>query len=183
VPADQVMDFSIIKKLQAEEKYASQKDEYQIKFTPETSGVAGPRGEQIVTYTVRIHFFPNSWDLNKKITKLVDGRHVEELYDPTVDAVLEDIAKHVGQFGAARIQLEGHTDSSMRGTVPEDLVKELSLNRANAVKEALVRKYSFDPNQFIVRGFGWERPADPDDPRNHPKNRRVEVHVLAPEAQ
>ena len=97
--------------------------------------------------------------------------------------MLEEIAKLAGQFGAARIVIEGHTDSSMRGRVPENLVKELSMNRANAVKEALVEKYkSLDPNQFDVEGMGWDRPADPNDPLNQAKNRRVEIKVYPAEA-
>ena len=36
------------------------------------------------------------------------------------------IAKLAGQFGTARVMIEGHTDSSMKGRAPESLVKELS---------------------------------------------------------
>jgi NitT/TauT family transport system substrate-binding protein len=180
VPFDQVMDFSIIEKLGREPKYASQKDEYRIQFTPSSPGTIRAENE-ILTNTVFIHFFPNSWDLHKKVTKKKEGKDVEELYDPNVDFVLEDIAKLAGQFGAARIIIEGHTDSSMRGQVPAALVKELSLNRANAVKEALVQKYKLDANQFAVEGMGWDRPADPNDAENHAKNRRVEVKVYPAE--
>ena len=57
--------------------------------------------------------------------------------------------------------IEGHTDASMRGQVPKSLVQELSLNRANSVKEALVRKFpTLQPNQFSTAGIGWDRPAD-----------------------
>ncbi len=53
----------------------------------------------------------------------------------------------------------------MKGQVPEDSVKELSSNRANAVKEAIIKKFpSLQPNQFSVSGLGWQRPADPADP-------------------
>ena len=38
------------------------------------------------------------------------------------------------QFGAARIVIEGHTDSSMKGRIPGEVVKELSSRRANAVR-------------------------------------------------
>ncbi len=41
----------------------------------------------------------------------MDGKDVEELYDPNVDFVLEEIGKLAGQFGAARIVIEGHTDA------------------------------------------------------------------------
>jgi outer membrane protein OmpA-like peptidoglycan-associated protein len=71
----------------------------------------------------------------------------------------------------------------MRGQVPTSLVQELSLNRANAVKEGLVRKFpTLQPNQFATAGLGWDRPADPSDPENHAKNRRVEIKVYPAEA-
>ena len=108
--------------------------------------------DEILTKTVVIHFFPNSWDLNKKITRTVDGKDVEELYDPNVGFVVEEIGKLAGQYGAARIVIEGHTDSSMKGNAPKSAVQELSLNRANSVKEAMVRKFpSLQPNQFVDR--------------------------------
>jgi NitT/TauT family transport system substrate-binding protein len=182
VPFDQVMDFSIIDRLGKEPKYASQKDEYKVQFTPASAGEIKAEDE-ILTNTVFIHFYPNSWDLHKKVTKKVEGKDVEQLYDPNVDFVLEDIAKLAGQFGAARIIIQGHTDASMRGQVTPSLVKELSLNRANAVKEALANKYKLDPNQFAVEGVGWDKPADPNDPDNHAKNRRVEVKVFPAEKQ
>ena len=76
-----------------------------------------------------------------------------------------------------------HSDASMKGQVPKSLVQELSFNRANAVKEAIVRKFaSLQPNQFSTAGVGWDRPADPSDPENHAKNRRVEVKVYPAEA-
>jgi outer membrane protein OmpA-like peptidoglycan-associated protein len=71
----------------------------------------------------------------------------------------------------------------MQGRAPEDMVRELSDNRANAVKEALVQKYStLQPNQFNVVGKGWDVPADPNDRLNHAKNRRVEIKIYPAEA-
>jgi NitT/TauT family transport system substrate-binding protein len=181
-PFDQVMDFSVIQKLGSEPKYASQKNEYDVQFAPTTAGAVGEKDE-ILTKTVVIHFFPNSWDLNKKITRTADGKDVEELYDPNVGFVVEEIGKLAGQYGAARIVIEGHTDSSMRGNAPKSVVQELSLNRANSVKEAMVRKFpSLQPNQFSTAGIGWDRPADPADPENHAKNRRVEIKVYPAES-
>jgi OOP family OmpA-OmpF porin len=120
--------------------------------------------------------------LHKKVVREEDGKEAEVLYDPNVDLVLEEIAKLAATFGAARIIIEGHTDSSMKGTVPASLVKDLSLNRANAVKEALVEAFELDPNQFNVEGLGWDRPANEDDPLNQAKNRRVEIKVYPAEA-
>ena len=181
VPFDQVMDDSIIRKLGNDNKYASQKDEYRVKFTPQAAAKIKAESDEVVTKTVVIHFFPNSWDLDKKITREIDGKQVEEAYDPNVKNVLDDIAGLAAQFGAARIVIEGHTDASMRGQIDAVLVKELSSNRANAVKEALVQKYNLDENQFSVEGVGWDRPADPHDPDNHAKNRRVEIRVYSAE--
>jgi NitT/TauT family transport system substrate-binding protein len=179
IPFDQVMDFSIIQKLGKEEKFASQKVEYETKVAPKELQAVKAEGEEILTNTVVVHFYPNSWDPMKTITKTTDGKAVEERYDPNVENVLEEIAQLAGQFGNARIIIEGHTDSSMKGQVPVELVKELSLNRANAIKEALVRKYTdLDANRFNVDGKGWDVPVDP---LNQTKNRRVEIKVLTAE--
>jgi NitT/TauT family transport system substrate-binding protein len=182
-PFDQVMDFSVLQKLASEAKYASQKNEYDIQFAPATAGSIQGEKDEILTKTVVIHFFPNSWDLNKKVTKTIDGKDVEELYDPNVAFIVEEVGKLAGQYGAARIIIEGHTDGSMRGTVPKSLVQELSLNRANSVKEAILRKFpSLQPKQFASSGVGWDRPADATDSENHAKNRRVEIKVYPAEA-
>src|SRR5437867_4764963 len=182
-PFDQVMDFSIIQKLGSEAKYSSQKNEYDIRFAPASAGSVQGEKDEILTKTVVIHFFPNSWDLTKKITRTGEGKEVEELYDPNVSFVVEEVGKLAGQFGAARVVIEGHTDGSMRGNVPKSLVQELSLNRANSVKESIVRKFSsLQPNQFSTAGIGWDRPADASDPDNGAKNRRVEIKVYPAEA-
>jgi NitT/TauT family transport system substrate-binding protein len=183
-PFDQVMDFSVIQKLASEPKYASQKNEYEVQFAPATAGAVQGEKEEILTKTVVIHFFPNSWDLNKKVTRTGDsGKDTEELYDPNVQFVVEEVGKLAGQYGAARIVIEGHTDGSMRGQVPKSLVQELSLNRANSVKEAIVRRFpTLQPNQFSTAGIGWDRPADSSDAENNAKNRRVEIKVYPAEA-
>jgi len=183
VDFDQIMDFSVIKKLGAEEKYSKQKNEYEVSFAPMAASSI-PVESAILTKTVVIQFFPNSSDLGKKVEKPgPNGETVMAPYDPNVDFVIEEIAKVSQQYGAARILIEGHTDGSMRGQADADLVKKLSLARANSVKEAIIKKFNLQPNQFSVNGLGWDRPADPTDPNNHAKNRRVEVKVVPAEAQ
>lgn len=181
---DQIADFSVLQKLAKEPKYANQTSNYGINFAPLSASAIQSESPEILTKTVVIHFFPNSWDLFKKVVKDKGGKSVEELYDPNVNFVLEEIAKLAGSYGAARIVIEGHTDGSMRGAVPDTAVKELSSNRANAVKTELIRKFpSLDPNQFSAQGMGWARPADQNDADNHAKNRRVEIKVYPLEAQ
>jgi outer membrane protein OmpA-like peptidoglycan-associated protein len=177
------MDFTLIEKLGKEPKYAKQTNEYNVQFVPTTATSVQAESDEILTKTIVIHFYPNSFDLAKVVVKNVNGKTVEELYDPNVNFVVEEVGKLAGQYGAARIVIEGHTDGSMKGQVPDTSVKELAMNRANSVKTALVKKFPTLPaNQFSANGIGWDRPADPNDPMNHAKNRRVEIKVYPLEA-
>jgi NitT/TauT family transport system substrate-binding protein len=183
VPFDQVMDFSVIQKLGAEPKYGDTKDEYVRTLAPKSLSAIRAENEEILTNTVVIHFFPNSADLRKKIIRKVDGKEKEEAYDPMVDLVLDEVATLAQQFGNARIVIEGHTDGSMKGKVPAAMVRELSLERAGAVKGEIVAQYKFDDNRFAVDGMGWDRPADPERPDEHSLNRRVEIKVYSAEQE
>ncbi len=183
VAFDQVVDFSVIKKLDKVAKYRDQKDEYQVQFAPAAASTVAAESSEILTKTVVIHFFPNSFDLFKKVERTEGTKKIMVAYDPNVDYVVEEIGKLAGQYGAARIIIAGHTDSSMKGRVPEALVKELSLNRANSVKQGVLRKFkTLKATQFSTAGKGWGTPADKTDPMNHSKNRRVEIKVYPLEA-
>ena len=73
--------------------------------------------------------------------------------------------------GNARITATGHTDTSG----PESYNMALSLRRANAVKDALVRN-GVPATAIAVVGRGEQRPAGPDaDGVREPQNRRVEI--------
>jgi flagellar motor protein MotB len=99
-----------------------------------------------------------------------------------VPATLEEIGKLAGTFGNAYIVVEGNTDASRKGVVPGDLVRQLSYDRADSVRKAIIEKYKFDPNKFKVLGNGWDNPlpnaTDPSNPEHNKKNRRVEVKVF-----
>jgi len=182
-PFDQVMDFTHIKKLEGEEKYQQQKAQ-KPRFDFQHVSEQEVESKAFLTTTHYIHFFPNSGDLYKKIVRHdTEGKDVEELYDPKIDFVIDKIGDQIGQFELSRIVIEGHADSSMRGQVDEQLVLQLSRQRAEAVKESLVKKFDLDPNRFTVLGIGWKRPADPTQPNNQALNRRVEVRILPAEGQ
>ena len=180
---DEVMDFSAIKQLDAEGAFADQKDEYRSQFAPTTYTRVSAEAP-IITQTIRINFYPNSANLYEPRHDEAGKAIANTLYDPSVGATLEKVARLAGQYERAVIAVVGHTDSSMkgRGTRYQD-VKQLSVDRANAVKNALVEKYKFDPNKFTVEGKAWDEPADPDDPNNQALNRRVEISVYPPEAK
>jgi NitT/TauT family transport system substrate-binding protein len=183
VEFDQVMDFSVIQKLASEPRYANQQSNYGAQFTAATASSVQAEAPELLSKRVVINFFPNSWDVRHKVTRMVDEKPKEELYDPNIDFIVEEIASLAAQYGNARIVIEGHTDASMQGQVPKSFVQELSLNRANAVKAEVVRRFpDLNPNQFSTVGMAWDRPADPADPQNHARNRRVEVKVYPAEA-
>jgi NitT/TauT family transport system substrate-binding protein len=180
---DEVMDFSSVKRLDEAGTFAHQKDEYRAQFAPTTYRKVSAESP-ILTQTIRINFYPNSANIFEPQHD-EGGKPVKNtLYDPSVSATLEKVARLAGQYERAVIAVVGHTDSSMKGkgTRYED-VKTLSVDRADAVKRALVQKYKFDPNKFTVEGMAWDVPADPDDPMNQALNRRVEISVYPPEAQ
>ena len=179
-PFDQVMDFSFIQNLQKKGSFAQQKDESVATFTP-SSFRKVPAEAPILTQTIRINFYPNSANpyepARDDLGTPIQGR----LYDPNVDATLEQVARLAGQFARAVILIEGHTDSSMKGKVPLQAVRDLSVARAESIKRALIDKFKFDPNKFSIEGKGWEVPADSNDPGNQALNRRVEISVFPPE--
>jgi NitT/TauT family transport system substrate-binding protein len=180
VPFDQVMDFSVLQGIDKLGMFKEQKDENVASFTPASVRKLGT-AEQILTQTIRINFYPNS-------ANPYEPGHDQDgivipgtLYDPNADATLERVARLVGQFDKAVVLIEGHTDSSMKGRVSISAVQQLSLQRAEAIKQALVQKYHFDADKFSVAGKGWDVPADANDTANQPLNRRVEISVYPPE--
>ncbi len=180
---DEVMDFSVIKELDRGGAFAHQKDEYRTSFAP-TSYSKVQAEAPILTQTIRVNFYPNSANIYEPQHDETGRPMANTLYDPTVEATLEKVARLSGQYERAVIAVVGHTDGSMRGRgVRFEDVQKLSLDRADGVKQALVKKYGFDPNKFVVEGQGWNVPADPEQGENHALNRRVEISVYPPESQ
>lgn len=182
VPFDGVMDFTVVKSLQAKGTFANQKDESVATFTPGAYAKKG-KAEAVITQTIRINFYPNSSNPYEPARDEYGATISGKLYDPNVSATMDRVARLSGQFARAVVLIQGHTDSSMKGRVPVQAVHDLSLARAEAIKQALIEKYKFDPKKFIVEGKGWDEPADANDPENQPLNRRVEISVFPPEQQ
>lgn len=177
---DEVMDFSVIKTLSDQNAFADMQQEYRTSFAPASySKVAAEK--PLLTQTIRINFFPNSSNIFEPQHNDIGQVVANTLYDPNVAATLEKVARLSGQYERAVIAIVGHTDSSMKGKVPRSEVDKLSKDRAEAVKGALVKKYNFEPNKFVVEGKAWDEPADTSDPMNQTLNRRVEISVYPPE--
>jgi NitT/TauT family transport system substrate-binding protein len=152
------------------EEYKDVRDMSQPSFKPGAIfKTAEADANDILTKSVIISFEPNKAVLNPD-------------YDPMIPGVMDEIGKLAGAFGNAYIVVEGNTDASRKGVVPPDLVRQLSYDRADAVRKEVLNKYKFDPNKFKVMGNGWDNPVpgmtDPSNPEHNRKNRRVEVKVF-----
>jgi NitT/TauT family transport system substrate-binding protein len=88
-----------------------------------------------------------------------NARVLDETYDTNIPANVKSVGEMIGGFGAAYIVIEGNADSSLKGTVPADIVRQFTLDRAQAVKNAILNKFNINPDQLVVKGNGWENPA------------------------
>jgi outer membrane protein OmpA-like peptidoglycan-associated protein len=169
VPAAKVKASAVLAALADE--YKDVRDLSQPTFKPDalTKMSAEAGAGQVLTKAVMIAFEPNKSVLNQE-------------YDATIAATLEEIGQLAGKFGNAYIIIEGNTDASRKGIVPADLVRQLSYDRADSVRRSIMEKYKFDPNKFKVVGNGWDNPlpncTDPSNAEHNKKNRRVEVKVF-----
>ena len=168
VPAAKVKAAALLAKMS--EEYKDVRDLSQPTFKPGALfRTAEAETGEILTKSVIISFEPNKAVLNPE-------------YDQKIPTMLEEIGKMAGSFGNAYIVIEGNTDASRKGVVPSDLVRQLSYERADAVRKSILSQYKFDPNKFKVIGNGWENPVpgmtDASNPEHNKKNRRVEVKVF-----
>ena len=86
---------------------------------------------------------------------------------------LDRIAEFLQKYSKLSARVEGHTDNTGR----EETNMELSLQRANAVMEALVER-GVAAERLTAEGIGMNRPiATNDTPAGRRKNRRVEIYV------
>ena len=162
---DEVMDFSVLKQLDREGGFAHQKDEYKTQFAPMSYSKVQAEAP-ILTQTIRINFYPNSSNIFEPHHDDTGRPIAGTLYDPTAEATLEKVGRLAGQYERAIIAVVGHTDASMRGRgVRFEDVRTLSLDRAMAVKNALVEKYRLRPEQVRRRRAGLERAGGSGRPR------------------
>lgn len=90
---------------------------------------------------------------------------------PDAKALLDDIATALKNFPEWRLRITGLTDS----TGDAEHNKALSMDRANAIKQALVDR-RIDAARLETSGFGEDPPvASNDTPEGQALNRRVEL--------
>ncbi|MCZ7626134.1 MAG: chemotaxis protein MotB [Candidatus Methylomirabilota bacterium] len=78
------------------------------------------------------------------------------------------------------IEVEGHTDPLPIRSSSFPSNWELSVARATAVIRYLVAAHHFSPTRLAAKGMAENQPLVPNDPAHgNPRNRRVELHLLA----
>jgi outer membrane protein OmpA-like peptidoglycan-associated protein len=88
---------------------------------------------------------------------------------------LDEIAVIIKKDSKLKVEVQGHTDSV--GT--EKYNMGLSLRRANAVRDYLIKKGGIAADRLAVVGFGESRPVAPNTTKEgRAQNRRVELQPL-----
>ena len=94
---------------------------------------------------------------------------------PESDKTLEEVANVLKIDRSLKLEVSGHTDNSG----DKDHNQKLSEGRAQAVVDALVKKYAIDPSRLQAKGYGDSKPVAPNDSdANKAKNRRVELRKM-----
>jgi len=166
VDGDRFVDMTQLQALQKDGKFADQV----VAIAPiRTSTTQALEGDPLLKKDIRFFFEPNS-------ARLDDQAKENQDYLDTIKGFLQ-------VSPGSEILLRGHVDNArieeFRKQGGEELVKsmalkamELSKQRADAVRAALLKKYpNLDPKRIEIVGRGWEEPAGPDGD----KNRRVEA--------
>jgi outer membrane protein OmpA-like peptidoglycan-associated protein len=99
---------------------------------------------------------------------------------PDARVKLREVSEVLEYYGPDPIKISGHADD--KGDANQN--RELSVRRAEAVKQYLVENYGIDANRIETVGYANEFPiAGPDDsqdPENRSAdiNRRVEIKII-----
>ena len=107
--------------------------------------------------------------------------HLEFSFDkstirPNYSTHLDGFAKFLKTYTDTTVLLEGHTDN----LGPYQYNLDLSLMRAESVKNYLVTNYNIDPNRLGTNGYGPDQPVSTNDTRiGRQRNRRVSAVVSA----
>lgn len=93
---------------------------------------------------------------------------------PEVKSTLDEVVKIIKQYPTERFHIAGHTDNSFT----EEYNLNLSLDRANAVKNYLVSK-GIETSRLTTQGYGEDKPIfDNKTEEGRSKNRRVEIILV-----
>ncbi|MBL8019580.1 MAG: OmpA family protein [Leptospirales bacterium] len=88
--------------------------------------------------------------------------------------IVDKVSKSISEFPDAKVKVGGHTDS----TGSRALNQQLSQDRAQAVRDRIIKQGPVAPNRFIeVRGYADTQRVI-NTLGNEPRNRRVEIRLV-----
>ncbi len=94
---------------------------------------------------------------------------------PTAAETIQKLARVIGTYPNCLVKMEGHTDN----VGSDDANLKLSGNRANSVKDALIKANVPAGIRFETIGYGETQPmADNNTEKGRAKNRRVEILIV-----
>jgi len=89
---------------------------------------------------------------------------------------LNELARIMKENPELRVEIQGHTDTS--GSKVRN--RELSNERANAVKSILLKRFGISANRLTARGYGSTMPIESNETESgRSKNRRVTARILS----
>jgi NitT/TauT family transport system substrate-binding protein len=98
-----------------------------------------------------------------------------EVSDDAKYTINRDFVPTAKSFAGYKIRIEGNTDNT--GSAQGN--RALSLRRAQAVADHLVRTFNFDPNRFVVVGNGQDSPvASNNTEEGKAQNRRTDFELI-----
>ncbi len=115
-------------------------------------------------------------DLSSKVNMKIEFNHNSSAIRSDAFYVLNELGKAVTstELQTKNLTIIGHTDSDGSGNYNLNL----SLNRANSVKNFLVKSYNIHPDRIAVFGYGETIPlVDNTTSDNKQVNRRVEIRA------
>lgn len=114
--------------------------------------------------------------LNDKLKgRIIEFESGSATLKPTAIPILDEMAAAIKAIGGRPVQVIGHTDNSGNRIANVNL----SLMRAEAVKNYLVQQRGISADTLIVRGSGPDQPvADNTTPEGRSRNRRIEFKEL-----
>jgi outer membrane protein OmpA-like peptidoglycan-associated protein len=120
---------------------------------------------------------PSEGEINVQLTNDILFDYNSSALRSASRTTLNELATNFEQYPDNRIVVEGHTDSS--GT--DVYNQKLSEQRASSVADYLIDR-GVAARSITVYGYGESRPKSSNDtPEGRQLNRRVEIHIQAPQ--
>jgi OOP family OmpA-OmpF porin len=93
---------------------------------------------------------------------------------PQYHGKLMEVADFMAAYPETKAVIEGHTDSLGSAAYNQ----KLSQQRAESIRDYLIRNFKISPNRLTAKGFGEERPvASNDTEEGRRKNRRIQAVI------